>query len=210
MLKVAILSRGPSFAQTWRKVDPNGAGRADPIISKAYQELIGVNDIPITIAVDWWVFRDWASMNNFSPRIDGDLPQIFTGLHVMEDLAIRRFWHHVEQLAIMRKHGRVTYDHQLAIPIEFPCGPEPDKWSTWSGSAALGFAYCRLQKLRRPTDRNVEIDCYGVDLSGNEDTFGHVNTSRNPDRWAKESATWAAMVEIIQKAGIRVNRIRPD
>ena len=110
----------------------------------------------------------------------------------------------------MRKGGRVVWDWELTIPLGFPPGPEPCKWSTWSGTAALGFAYCRMQKYRRPTDSDLAIDVYGADLEGTADAFGGENTSRNAERWKNESETWAAMVEIIQKAGIRVNRIQPD
>ncbi len=46
MLKIAVLSRGPSFAVTWRKVDPHGWGRLDAEVARIYQEVIGVNDIP--------------------------------------------------------------------------------------------------------------------------------------------------------------------
>ena len=210
MLKIAVLSRGPSFAVTWRKVDPHGWGRLDAEVARIYQEVIGVNDIPTSHAVDWWVFRDYISMEKWAPEIKSHFPQIFTGPHVMNDLVIGRHWDNAERLATMKKQGRVIYDYELETPMEFPRGPEPNKWSSWSGIAALGFAYHRIQKYRTPHHRDPTIDCYGVDLSGTLDVFGNSNTSRDDDRWARELVTWDAMVEVIHKAGITVNRITPD
>lgn len=216
-MRVAVLSRGPSFNETWARVDPNGSGRLDIVASETYELIIGVNDIPTSIPCDWWVFRDWVSMDNWVANVrtigkkgEGRFPGIFTGPHVLDDLILRRLFHHAERLATMRKGGRVIWDWDLAIPWNFPSGPTPGKWSAKSGTAALGFAFCQIQKLRRPGDTELAIDCYGVDLEGTLDSFGNKNTTRDPDRWRQESETWDAMVEIIHKTGIRVNRIRPE
>ena len=103
-MKIAVLTRGPSFAKTWGAMDPNGSGRLDVVVSETYEEIIGVNDVPTMVPVDWWVFRDWVSVDNWVRDIrtvggpqnkgEGKFPGIFTGPHVLDDLILRRLWEH--------------------------------------------------------------------------------------------------------------------
>ena len=185
---VTIISNGPS-AQVLRehpRLIPEGLK-------------IGVNKVAgWCVGLDWWCFTDHRA---FLETIALSQPKIFTKRITAEKIlglkpapleaAAERFSTHWHSLA----------QDDVQIPVPWPEDFPP--WNTYSGPAALGLAW-HLGAM--------EIDIYGVDMWGPDDSAGEENIYRDMLRWQNEWRIWDTLVEAIQedRPGIKISRRKID
>lgn len=154
--------------------------------AQEYDAIIGVNNVVEKWACDWWAFADWDQFVKTKPI---GTPKIFTRVRTLDKL--RHFApDHVE----LFKAANATTDIAAGIPLIDKQAP----FYNWSGPLALGLAYMLGAE---------QVDCYGCDMGGNEDAFGHKNNGRNAWRWAEEKKIWARLEQLIAARGGRVRRI---
>lgn len=181
-MKIALLSRGPSLEQTW-----------DGSKWRYYNAIIGVNNVVEKHRCDWWCFRDSKTFADV-PDVIGR-PKIFTGQRFLVRLGKR----HADHLP--RTSNFTIIEHEDYV------FPDPlrglDPWYRWSGTAALGLA-CKLA-CNTGKPETCDIDCYGVDMMGDDDFKGVKTASRNEQRWARERALWSAMSSRIRQMGISLS-----
>lgn len=158
--------------------------------ARAADLVIGVNRAPLIAAndggprVDWWV----ADYRRF---LDVELP--YRPRVVMRADGMR--------LCYQRGHGDKVERHEIVTQEDlmqrWPA--QPIEWTRKSACTALVLA-ADLGATR--------IDCYGCDWTCEPDVDGvsHKSDKRTPERWESEAEVWHALVELLGKSGITVDR----
>jgi hypothetical protein len=195
MMKVAMLSPGPSLRRAWK--GENG-----------YDLVVGVNRVPFTYRCDWWSLADdTAYCQHDEP---GDVPwgrrerigspRLF--VKRTTNSKVRKFGTPADVAAWERDEPSAKYHDECLLP------PMPDsglrvtrgtlRWAKYGGPTAL----CLCWWLGA-----TEIDVFGVDMDGAEDAQGMMNATRHDQRWRLERQIWTLLVEGFTSAGVTVRRI---
>lgn len=145
-----------------------------------------VNRAAHAVRCDWWVFLDHGVFERYP--LDG--PNIFTS--GAADYHLRN--HNAERWALQSV--------KLTESLGDFCDLQSPSWSTYSATTALVLlAWLGASEIR----------VYGADWTPAPDWDGHNDPEnrRDAERWDRERALWAAVVDWLDDRGTTVVRVQP-
>lgn len=152
--------------------------------------VIAINRAAEAYAADWWCVAD-------PDRFDKLKPLGKPSLFVRDDIVS---WFKPRGSSIIENAPEVLKWGQFLREGKTPMGHAFDH----AAPAALLFAGNLAMR-----DGIKTIDCYGVDMAGEDDFTGETGIGRSKHRWANECSTWNTISEWLAKHGVQVVRRTP-